>query len=86
MATTGFLLPRALLPFYLGLLIVAYPLGLIVREIFLLLIFFGVFLPIGMVFRLMRRDALHRAFEKNRESYWEIKKKPEDAASYYRQW
>ena len=51
----------------------------------MLMIYFGVFLPIGLAFRALGRDALQRDFDYNRRSYWEVKKQPRDIASYYRQ-
>jgi len=50
-----------------------------------LIIYFGVFLPFGLVFRLLRRDALQLELDRDRDSYWEPKKQPTSAASYYRQ-
>ncbi len=86
MALAGFLMPRALKPIFVGLMLLALPIGIVVGEALMLLIYFGVFLPIGLCFRLANRDALKRSFEKNRESYWEEKPPPKGAASYYRQW
>jgi hypothetical protein len=56
-----------------------------VGELAMLLIYFGVFLPIGLLFRTAGRDALQRGFDRNRKSYWQVKKQPRDGASYFRQ-
>ncbi|MCS1406971.1 MAG: hypothetical protein M2R45_00127 [Verrucomicrobia subdivision 3 bacterium] len=86
LAVTGVLVPRALKPVFIGLTLIALPIGMVVSEVIMLLIYFGVFLPIGLCFKLVKRDALRRSFEKGGASYWEKKPAPKGAASYYRQW
>lgn len=72
------------LPF-IGLSLITIPIGLVVSELTLLMMFLGVFLPIGMVFRMARRDSLQlRAVPAS--SYWRPKARPRGAASYYKQW
>lgn len=77
--------PNRLRGIFLAMSIVATPIGLVIGELALLCIYFGVFLPIGLAFRILGRDALQRTIDRGRESYWEAKKQPRDAASYYRQ-
>ena len=86
LAVTGFLMPKALKPVFVGLMLIALPIGMVVTECLLLLIYFGLFLPIGLCFKIAKRDALKRSFEKSKKSYWEEKKMPKGATSYYRQW
>lgn len=86
LALTGLALPGALKPLFVGLMIIALPIGLVVSEVVMILIYFGVFLPIGLCFKLMRRDALKRSLDRGSESYWEKKEMPANVASYYRQW
>ena len=50
-----------------------------------LCVFFGVFLPIGLAFRLMGRDALQLKMARDTTTYWRSKPKPPHAGSYYRQ-
>ena len=86
LAVTGFFMPKALKPVFVGLMLIALPIGMVVTECLLLLIYFGLFLPIGLCFKIAKRDALQRFFEKSRKSYWEEKRIPKRATSYYRQW
>jgi hypothetical protein len=81
----GWAWPWAIRPLYLALSVLAVPLGMILGEIFLLLIYFSVVLPIGVMFRIRRRDALKLDFDRHRDSYWEPKKQPQNAKSYFRQ-
>jgi len=81
----GSLRPQALRPVFLGLCLVTLPIGLIVSELTLFLMFLLVFFPIGAVFRWLRRDALALQ-SRSAGSYWEIKTQPGSVAGYYRQW
>ncbi len=86
LALVGLVLPNALKPLFIGLMLIAFPIGLVVSELVMLLIYFGVFLPIGLCFKLMKRDALKRSIIPESETYWERKNAPKDASRYYRQW
>jgi hypothetical protein len=83
-AVAGWIAPRMLRLPFVALSLAAAPVGIVVGETALLVLYFGVFLPIGLLMRLSRRDPLERPFEKDAESYW----RPlpaRDAASYFRQ-
>ena len=69
LAFTGMVLPAVLKPIFLALTIVATPIGIVIGEVTMLLIYFGVFLPFGLAFRIAKRDALQRSFEKDKDSY-----------------
>ncbi len=45
---------------YIGWMILAFPIGWTVSQVMLAVMFFGLFTPIGLVFRLIGRDPLHR--------------------------
>jgi hypothetical protein len=81
----GIAFPAVVKPIFLLLTIVTIPIGLVVGELAMLLIYFGVFLPIGLLFRAAGRDALQRRFDPSQNSYWQAKKQPHDIASYFRQ-
>jgi hypothetical protein len=86
LACLGFTYPRALRPLFIALSLAALPLGLVVSELTMVLLFYGVFVPIGMVFRLLRRDSLQRRYEREATSYWQPKRQPAQVADYFRQW
>ena len=85
MASLGFFAPMALKPIFVALMIVAAPMGMVIGELAMLAIYFGVFLPFGLVFRIIGRDALQRSICKQNATYWQSKAPPPSAASYYRQ-
>jgi hypothetical protein len=77
--------PKANLPIYLGLTIVAYPIGFVLSYVILGSIFYVMLAPVGLFFRLTGRDLMNRRFEEGRESYW-LDARPERAKeSYFRQ-
>lgn len=78
--------PNLVRPLYIGMSCIAVPIGMVVGEIAMLLIFFGLFLPIGLLFRLVRRDALKLRMDRTRVSHWQPKHESEDVSSYYRRY
>ena len=66
----GLIAPRAIRPIFVAWMVVAFPIGWIVSRVLLALVFYGLFTPLGVVFRLMGRDRLHRAFRSDRATYW----------------
>ena len=84
-AVVSWLTPRLISPLFIVLMLVTIPIGMVVGELAMLFIFFFVFLPIGCVFKTMRRDRLQLQLDRRRQSYWEPKKKPNSVSSYFRQ-
>ena len=70
---------------YIGWMVLAFPIGWTVSQVMLALMFYGLFTPIGLVFRLLGRDALHRARRPGVDSYWTPKPAPAGPRSYFRQ-
>lgn len=85
LAIAGIVLPRTVKPVYIALMIFAAPIGMVIGELAMLLIYFGVFCPMGLLFRLIRRDALQLKTDRDAQSYWRAKGQPRSVASYYRQ-
>ncbi len=80
----SFFLPKAVKPLFIGLSVAAIPIGLVMAEAILFSVYLFVFVPMGIVFRLMRRDAL-RLQKAETDSHWQKKCQPRNAASYFRQ-
>jgi hypothetical protein len=70
---------------YVGWMVLAFPIGWTISQVMLALMFFGLFTPFGLVFRLIGRDPLQRTRRLNRESYWEPKPTPTDLKRYFKQ-
>jgi len=77
--------PQLLRPLFVGLSIVALPIGLVVSEIILLVMFYLLFVPVGLFFRLTGRDAMERKIDRQAKTYWQPKAPPAGLESYFRQ-
>lgn len=80
----SFLFPKAVKPLFIALSVAAIPIGIVMAEIILFSVFLFVFVPMGFVFTLMRRDSL-RLQKPATDSFWQKKSQPGNAASYFRQ-
>lgn len=70
---------------YVGWMILAFPIGWTVSHVILAVIFYGLLTPIGLVFRFLGRDPLHRTRRPELESYWAPKPTPTDLRRYFKQ-
>ncbi len=85
LAVVGVFRPRLLKPAFLVASLIALPIGFVLGELILLVIFWTTFTPVALVFRLFGRDALQRKVDRSRDSYWQDKAQPQDVGRYYRQ-
>ena len=77
--------PAANRPLYVAMIVLTYPIGFVVSHVILGAIFYGMITPIGLVFRLVGRDALRRKFEPDAKSYWVAHREPGSVERYFRQ-
>ena len=70
---------------YVGWMVLAFPIGWMISQVMLVVMFFGLFAPIGLVFRLLGRDPLQRARQPEPKSYWAPKPAPADLRHYFKQ-
>lgn len=84
-ALLAFLKPKTIQPVFVGASLLTLPIGLVVGEVVLLVIFFGLFAPMGLLFRLIGRDALQRRIDRNATTYWQPKRQPDSPTRYYQQ-
>jgi len=70
---------------YVGWMVLAFPIGWMVSQVMLAVMFYGLFVPIGLIFRLLGRDPLHRARRAELKSYWAPKPAPADLRRYFKQ-
>jgi hypothetical protein len=81
----GLILPGCMRFIYVGWMVLAFPIGWTVSQIVLAVVFFGLFTPIGLIFRLLGRDLLHRKPYPELESYWVAKPAPAGPRRYFQQ-
>ncbi|KKL83915.1 hypothetical protein LCGC14_1969970 [marine sediment metagenome] len=77
--------PAALRPLYVGLSIVALPIGLVVSHVLLGVVFYAAITPLALLFRLIGRDALHRRLDPDAKTYWTPREEARDIKRYFRQ-
>jgi hypothetical protein len=69
---------------FVGWLMLTFPIGWTVSQLVLLLLFFGLFTPLALLFRITGRDPLGRK-GRSQDSLWQPKPPPADVHSYFRQ-
>jgi len=80
----GLIAPAAVRPVYTGWMILAFPIGWTLSKVALGLAFLFVFVPVGLVFRIIHRDAL-RLKRGNAATYWTEKQTARTGEEYLRQ-
>jgi hypothetical protein len=85
LGVVGLFKPAILRPLYLGWMVVTFPIGWIVSKLILATLFYGVFTPLGVCFRIFGRDALCLKLQGETNSYWIPKETPEDPGRYFQQ-
>jgi hypothetical protein len=86
LAVLGLAWPRGLRPLLVAINVVTIPLVLLIHDLALSLAFFVVIVPVGLVFWMFGRDTLQLKIDRNAASYWQPKKQPDSARSYFRRW
>lgn len=67
----GWLRPVYVKPVFLGLTVATWPIGWVTSHLALVLVYYLIFTPVALTFRLLGRDPLKRAFDRSAASYWE---------------
>ena len=81
----GLVWPRGIRPVFVTAMALTMPIGWVISRLLLGVLFFGLFTPVALVFKLIGRDALARRHTPERASYWEPKRGATDIRSYLRQ-
>ena len=75
---------RAIRPVFIAMVMLAIPIGFVVTHVLLAAIYYVLFTPVAVFFRLTGRDPLHRAWDANAKSYWNVRQRQRSPASYFR--
>lgn len=78
--------PRANRILYVGLTLLAFPIGFVLSYVIMGTLFFLIIGPIAVVFRLLGRDPLHRGYERSASTYWLEAPTARDKESYFHQY
>ena len=78
--------PRANRFLYVGLSILAFPIGFVLSYVIMGTLYFLIIGPIAVFFRLFGRDSMHRRYDPDAPSYWTDASPPRDKESYFHQY
>jgi hypothetical protein len=81
----GLIKPQWIRPIFVGWMILVFPLGWVISRLVLATVYYGLFTPLGLLFRLLGRDPLHLRDQPGQISYWIAKPVAEDVRGYFRQ-
>jgi hypothetical protein len=81
----GLCWPGLIRPVFVGWMIAAFPIGWVVSKVLAAALFYTVFTPMALIFRLIGRDALMLRRDPGRTTYWNTKSSPTDPRRYLRE-
>jgi hypothetical protein len=81
----GLLRPKALRHVFVAWMVAAFPIGWLVSHLLLAVAFYGLFTPVGLVFRVIGRDSLSLRRSPTARTYWREKPTVTDVTRYFRQ-
>lgn len=84
-ALTGLVQPSLLRWVFVGWMYLVFPIGWVVSHVALGVLFAVAFVPLGLLFRVLSRDRLHRRKQASVSTYWAPKEYNPDPAAYFRQ-
>ena len=85
-AAVGYVVPRAIWPLYAVLTLIGIPIRWTVTILMMLVMFYGVFTPLALLFRLLGRDALCRSIDRDATSYWVRRPSSPPMPRYFRRY
>jgi hypothetical protein len=71
---------------FIGAMVVTFPIGWVLSQAMLALMFYVIITPVAVFFRLRGRDLLNRKPAPGRPSFWLPKQQPRDMRRYFRQY
>ncbi len=78
--------PKGNRALFVALSVLSFPIGFVLSYLILGAVFFGLFAPLAILFRLIGRDALRRRPASAAETYWQKARPPRPKADYFRQY
>ena len=78
--------PRANRVLYVGLTLLAFPIGFVLSYVIMGTLFFLIIGPIAVLFRLLGRDPMQRGYDPKASTYWLKAPQARDKESYFHQY
>lgn len=85
-ALLGLLWPPSVRHLYIGLSLLALPIGLVLGNVLMALTYYLLVTPVGLVFKLIGRDSLHRKLDPSARTHWVERPPTPPAKRYFRQY
>jgi len=82
----GLIRPRTVRWLFAACTIAAFPIGWVVSQLMLVVLFIGVITPVALFFRIRGRDRLSLQRRPRQHSYWKPKTTAQDVRRYLRQY
>jgi hypothetical protein len=82
----SFIQPKVLRPLFVLLMVVAFPVGFVISNVILALLFYAVFTPLALLFKVIGRDALNRKIDPNAASYWVVRDEEMPVSQRFKQY
>jgi hypothetical protein len=83
---TGLIRPGSIRWIFVGWMVLVFPIGWLVSQTMLGLLYFGIFTPVALFFRLKGRDLLNLKPSPEKATYWSPKTNPTEASRYFQQY
>jgi len=77
--------PAALRPVWLAIVFITAPIGFVVGNLVMGLIYWGVVTPIALVLRLLGNDPMQRRIDPQAATYWQVRPPTPPKSRYFRQ-
>ena len=81
----GWIVPAFMRIVYIGMAYAAFPIGFVVSYLILVIVYYLVLTPIGLVMRLFGHDPMNRHFDESADTYWCPREQDDNLTTYFRQ-
>lgn len=82
----GMLSPAFIRVVYVVWMAAVFPIGFVVSNVVLAVVFYGVVWPIGLMTKLTGRNALQLGLDRKAKTYWNVRPPMKDPRRYFRQY
>ncbi len=82
----GFFWPAFIRIVYVVWMTAVFPIGFVVSNVVLAVVFYGVVWPIGILTRISGRNSLQLGFDSDAKTYWNVRPPTRDPRRYFRQY
>jgi hypothetical protein len=81
----GLIVPKFMRIVYVVWMVLVFPLGFVISYLALIVVFYLVIAPIGLIMRLTGYDPMRLKRDPDADTYWVERKQEQDSARYFRQ-